>query len=158
MSPYSAPEWRTWLKAISVNSSKHISSISSCGYWRFSTVETRNIPFFLHSNFHYLWVMSDHSGRTTRQRMLELLVGQEFSARGLAEFLSIPVREVEDHLTHLVKTARRHSGKQFLLLPSQCQDCGFVFGKRTRLTPPNRCPQCRSEFISLPRYRILQKV
>lgn len=101
--------------------------------------------------------MLDQSGRTIRQRMIELLTGKELSARGLAEHLSIPVREVEDHLTHLVKTVGRHSDKQFLLVPSQCQDCGFVYGQRTRLTPPSRCPQCRSEFISPPRYRILEK-
>jgi hypothetical protein len=101
--------------------------------------------------------MSGHSDRTARQRMLELLEGRELSARSLAELLSIPVREVEDHLTHLVKTVRRHSDKQFLLIPSQCQNCGFVFGQRTRLTPPSRCPQCRSEFISPPCYRILEK-
>lgn len=101
--------------------------------------------------------MSDPPGRTIRQRMLNLLVGQELSSRTLAELLRIPVREVEDHLTHLVKTVGRHSDKQFLLLPSQCHDCGFVFGRRTRLTPPSRCPQCRSEFISPPRYRILIK-
>ena len=101
--------------------------------------------------------MSGQTDRTARQRMLELLEEQELSARSLAELLSIPVREVEDHLTHLVKTVRRHSDKQFLLMPSQCQDCGFVFGQRTRLTQPSRCPQCRSEFISPPRYRILDK-
>ena len=101
--------------------------------------------------------MSANSRRTTRQQMLELLSEQELSSRGLAERLNIPVREVEDHLPHLVKTVRRHSDKQFLLIPSQCQDCGFVFGQRTRFTPPSRCPQCRSESISQPRYRILEK-
>jgi len=101
--------------------------------------------------------MSDNSGRTTRQRMFELLTGQELSARSLAEQLSIPVREVEDHLSHLVKTVGRQSHKQFLLIPSQCQDCRFVFKQRRRLTPPSRCPQCRSEFLSPPRYRILEK-
>lgn len=101
--------------------------------------------------------MSGQTARTARQRMLELLEGQELSSRSLAELLSIPVRDVEDHLTHLVKTVRHHSDKQFLLSPSQCQDCGFVFGQRTRLTQPSRCPQCRSEFITPPRYRILAK-
>ena len=112
---------------------------------------------FTQQNFVVLVIMPSNSRHTTRQRMLELLSGQELSARGLAELLDIPVREVEDHLTHLVKTVRRHSDKQFLLIPSQCQDCGFVFGQRKRLTPPSRCPQCRSEFISPPRYRILKK-
>lgn len=101
--------------------------------------------------------MADNCDRTTRQRMLELLEGQELSARGLAELLSIPIRDVEDHLTHLVKTVGRQSDKQFLLIPSQCQDCRFVFKQRRRLTPPSRCPQCRSEFIGPPRFRILEK-
>jgi transcriptional regulator len=102
--------------------------------------------------------MLDHSRRTIRQRMLELLAGQELSARGLAQLLSISVRDVEGHLPHLVKSIGRHSDKRFLLIPSECQDCGFVFEQRTRLTPPTRCPRCRSEFISPPRYRILHKI
>jgi hypothetical protein len=47
--------------------------------------------------------MSDHAVRTIRQRMLELLAGQELSARGLAQLLNIPGWEVEDHLSIWLK-------------------------------------------------------
>ncbi|MFY4729161.1 hypothetical protein [Nitrospira sp. BLG_2] len=35
-----------------------------------------------------------------------------------------------------------------------CLDCEFMFRDRTRLTRPSRCPHCRSEGISAPRYGI----
>jgi hypothetical protein len=41
-----------------------------------------------------------------------------------------------------------------VLEPSECQDCGFVFRDRRRLTQPSRCPRCRSEATTPPRYGI----
>ncbi|MGH7258317.1 MAG: transcriptional regulator [Nitrospiraceae bacterium] len=68
--------------------------------------------------------------------------------------VGIPERHVEEHLSHIVKTVRRDNSRRFLLEPSTCQSCGFVFRDRTRLTRPSRCPRCRSESISAPRYGI----
>jgi predicted Zn-ribbon and HTH transcriptional regulator len=61
---------------------------------------------------------------------------------------------VEDHLVHVVKTVARHPSRRFVLEPSSCQTCGFLFRDRTRLTRPSRCPRCRSESITAPRYGI----
>jgi predicted Zn-ribbon and HTH transcriptional regulator len=72
----------------------------------------------------------------------------------LARMLGIPERQVEEHLAHVVKTVARDRSRRFILEPSTCLDCGFMFRDRTRLTRPTRCPQCRSEGISVPRYRI----
>jgi len=79
--------------------------------------------------------MSDKSGRTTRQRMFDLLAGQELFARDFTELLSIPVREVEDHLTHLVKTVGRQSNKLFLLVPSQCKTADLSLGRERASHP-----------------------
>ena len=92
--------------------------------------------------------------QTTRQRIRELLTDQTLSARELAQIVGIPERQVEDHLTHIVKTVRREQSMQFLLRPSECLDCGFVFRDRQRLTCPSRCPGCRSEAIVPPRFGI----
>lgn len=92
--------------------------------------------------------------RTLRQRMMELLHGTRLSTYQLAQALGIPERQVEEHLTHVVKSLAHDHTRTFILEPSSCTDCGFVFRKRTKLARPSRCPECRSEGITSPRYGI----
>ena len=92
--------------------------------------------------------------QTPRQRIKAILHEKVLSARELAQLVGIPERQVEDHLTHILKTVGRDETKQFLMTPSECLDCGFIFYDRQRLTCPSRCPKCRSEDISLPRFEI----
>jgi len=92
--------------------------------------------------------------RTPRQRLVELLTGARLSSYQLAHMLGIPERQVEDHLTHVEKTIAHDPTRRFILEPSRCPDCGYVFRDRTRLTRPSRCPDCKSEGISAPRYGI----
>jgi len=92
--------------------------------------------------------------QTVRQRIVELLTGSRLSSYELAQRLGIPERQVEDHLAHVVKTVGRNRDKRFILEPSGCQHCGFVFRDRTKLTKPGRCPRCRSEGLTAPRYGI----
>nr|MBI3613882.1 transcriptional regulator [Nitrospirota bacterium] len=91
---------------------------------------------------------------TLRQRLAELLVGTFRSSRQLAELVGIPERQVEDHLAHLIKSLGRDRQRRFVMDPSACQDCGFIFRERTRLTKPSRCPRCRSEAVTPPRFGI----
>lgn len=92
--------------------------------------------------------------RTLRQRLVELLTGATLSSRQLATMLGIAERQVEEHLAHVVKTLARDRSRRFVLQPSVCPDCGFVFRNRIKLTKPSRCPKCRGEGISAPRYGI----
>lgn len=92
--------------------------------------------------------------RTPRQRIIDLITDTRRSSYQLAQMLGIPERQVEAHLTHVVKTVARDKTKRFILDPARCQDCDFVFRNRSRLTRPSRCPHCRSEAISAPRYGI----
>ena len=92
--------------------------------------------------------------RTARQRMVGLLAGSRLTSYQLAQCLGIPERQVEDHLIHVVKTIARDRERRFILEPCGCLDCGFVFRERTKLTRPSRCPRCRSESITAPRYGI----
>jgi predicted Zn-ribbon and HTH transcriptional regulator len=95
--------------------------------------------------------------RTARQRLIELLTGTLLPSHQLAELMGIPERQVEEHLTHIVKTIARDPSRTFFLEPSECQRCGFTFRDRTRLTRPSRCPRCRNEAITAPRYGIREK-
>ncbi len=92
--------------------------------------------------------------RTARQRMIELLTGARLSSHQLAQMLGLPERQVEEHLTHVVMTVARDRSRRFVLEPASCPDCGFVFRDRTKLTRPSRCPRCRGEGITAPRYGI----
>jgi len=91
---------------------------------------------------------------TIRQLIMQSITGTLYSSRQLAELVGVPERQVEDHLTHITKSVARDRTRRFVLEPSRCRDCGFVFRDRTRLTRPSRCPRCRSEAISSPRYGI----
>lgn len=92
--------------------------------------------------------------RTARQRIVELLTGSRLSSHQLARMVGLPEREIEDHLTHVVKSLARDRTRRFVLEPATCPDCDFVFRERTKLTRPSRCPRCRSENITSPRYGI----
>jgi hypothetical protein len=92
--------------------------------------------------------------RTQRQCIIELLTGTRLSSLQLAQMLGIAERRVEDHLSHVVKTFRRDRSRRFILEPSTCPGCGYVFRHRIKLTRPSRCPECRSEGITAPRYGI----
>jgi len=92
--------------------------------------------------------------RTARQRIIDVLIGTRLSSHQLAQMLGLPERQVEEHLTHVVKTIARDRSRRFILEPSTCPDCGFVFRDRTKLTRPSRCPRCRGEGITPPQYGI----
>lgn len=94
------------------------------------------------------------ASQTARQRIIELLNGARLSCYQLAQMLGIPERQVEEHLAHVVRTIDRGRDRQFILEPSTCRDCGYVFRDRTKLTKPSRCPRCRSECTTAPRYGI----
>lgn len=91
---------------------------------------------------------------TIRQQLMHLLAGGRYTTRELAALVGAPERQIEDHLAHVVRSLTRDKTRQFLLEPSRCHDCGFVFRDRTRLTTPGRCPACRSEAIAPPRFAI----
>lgn len=91
---------------------------------------------------------------TIRQHLMRLLADGRYSARELAARLGVPERQIEEHLAHVVRSIAKDRHRRFLLEPSRCHDCGFVFRDRTRLTTPSRCPACRSEAIAPPRFEI----
>ncbi len=87
---------------------------------------------------------------TIRQALKELLQEEALSALELSQRLSIPEKEVYEHLEHLAR-APGH-GRRGRLTPASCRKCGFTFTKRQRLTTPSRCPVCRHESIKSPRF------
>jgi hypothetical protein len=89
---------------------------------------------------------------TIRQALKELLQEQEYSAQELSQRLSIPEKEVYEHLQHVARAPG--PGWRFRLTPAVCRTCGFTFAKRERLTIPSRCPVCRRQSLQRPRFAL----
>ena len=87
---------------------------------------------------------------TRRQQLIELLRDDYYDARTLARTVEVPINVVLADLEHIQRSLRRSVS----LLPAECDECGFVFRKRKRLSTPSRCPECKSERISGPTLRL----
>lgn len=93
---------------------------------------------------------------TLRQQIIELLADGELTAIDLSKGLGIREREVYDHLPHISRSLSVQ-GKRLAVRPAQCLSCGYVFGNRTRLSRPGRCPECRSTHLQSPAYSIRRR-
>ncbi len=87
---------------------------------------------------------------TLRQAIRELLKEQPRSALELSQRLAVPEKEVYGHLQHVARSPG--VGWRFRVIPAVCRSCGFTFSKRERLTIPSRCPVCRRQSLSRPRF------
>jgi hypothetical protein len=88
---------------------------------------------------------------TIRKEIADLLQKESLDLRGISQILRIREKEVLDHLQHI---ARSVHPRKLAMDPAACLRCGFVFRKRERFSPPSRCPICKSESVSAPRYQI----
>jgi len=91
---------------------------------------------------------------TIRQGIISLLSEQELDARDLSQELGLKEKEIYEHLVHVERSVAASRGR-FVITPSLCLLCGYVFEDRRRLTRPGRCPQCRRSKIQNPSFRIL---
>lgn len=85
---------------------------------------------------------------TRREKIEELLKKREYSAYELSKILDTKLKTITEDLKHVAKSKK---GK-FKIIPAICKDCGFVF--REKIGKPSKCPKCRGERISWPKFRI----
>jgi predicted Zn-ribbon and HTH transcriptional regulator len=83
--------------------------------------------------------------------MAEVLERDCLDLREISKLFGMKEGEVLDHLNHIAKSIHP---KCLTAEPASCKGCGFIFKKRTRLSTPSRCPVCKSEQISPPRFKI----
>lgn len=94
---------------------------------------------------------------TARQTIIEAIKGRLMTAKEISGAAGIAEKEVLTHLPHIersVSAARAGERLRFVVEPSRCLSCGFIFKKRERLKTPSRCPLCRSEEITEMRFGI----
>ena len=89
---------------------------------------------------------------TTRERIAEYLRGQTAAAGTLANEFDITTDDAFEHVEHVAQSLEG-SDEQLLVAPPECRDCGFA-GFDDRANRPSRCPECRSEAIEEPLFRI----
>lgn len=100
---------------------------------------------------------------TTREKIIEILrnVNYPITVNELAKLIgdNIDPRELYEDLIHIAKTIRaRSAGREFLAMdPPSCRRCGYVFRDLGKPREPSRCPRCKSEWITPPRFIILRK-
>lgn len=91
------------------------------------------------------------SGAGTRRQQIRQLLEDGFQTlESLARTFQIRVKDAEQEVRHAV----RSSGKKLRIEPAECRECGFVFRGRDRLGAPSRCPRCREEGVSPPRFTL----
>ena len=93
-------------------------------------------------------------GDTLRQLIMKALEGSTLSARDISGEVRISEKEVYDHLQHIQRSVNQNKGREFIVIPAECNKCGFVFKKRDRLKKPTKCPLCRHQSISVPLFSI----
>ncbi len=90
---------------------------------------------------------------TLRREITHLLENGWMSSRDLSVAVRIAEKDVTLHLQHIRRSIKSR-GKKFLVEPWQCNQCGFVFSKRERLSKPGKCPQCKKGSFLSARFRV----
>ncbi len=100
---------------------------------------------------------------TIRRRIIEILRSTHvpLTAEEIIRVLgvNISVKDIYEHLSHIAKTVHsRSQGREELLMELPvCRKCGYVFRDLSKPKKPTKCPRCKSEWISPPRFIISYK-
>jgi predicted Zn-ribbon and HTH transcriptional regulator len=88
---------------------------------------------------------------TVRQKIGSMLT-QPRTISSLAHELGLTRPEVEEHVRHLLKSARA-TGRRVVVEPARCRSCGFTF-EESKLTKPGKCPDCKGTHLYEPLIQI----
>lgn len=101
---------------------------------------------------------------TLRERIIKLLLSSEkpLYVDEISAFLGLKLSEhkrIYSELNHIAKTIRRKTNNRLMLymVPPVCESCGYVFKNLNKPKRPSRCPRCKSERISPPKFLIKEK-
>jgi len=92
------------------------------------------------------------ASRTTRERIAERLRGETLTAGAIAREFGIQAAEALTHVEHIARTLEG-TEETLLVAPPECDDCGFD-GFDDLVNRPSRCPDCKSENVVEPAFRV----
>ncbi|PSQ50567.1 transcriptional regulator [Halobacteriales archaeon SW_7_65_23] len=92
------------------------------------------------------------ASRTTRERITDRLRGETLSAGALAREFDIQTAEALDHVQHIARSLSG-SDETLLVAPPECADCRFD-DFDDLVNRPSRCPECKSENVEEPAFRV----
>jgi predicted Zn-ribbon and HTH transcriptional regulator len=90
--------------------------------------------------------------RTTRERMADRLREEALPPGGLAREFDVRAEDVLDHVEHIAESLDG-TEERLLVAPPECRACGFD-GFDDLANRPSRCPDCKSEDVTEPVFRI----
>lgn len=93
---------------------------------------------------------------TLRHSIAAALRENALTARELSVLCSLRERDVAPHLEHLERSLAA-TGERLVSEPARCSRCDFRFEERRRASRPSRCPECKSERIVAPVFRIVSR-
>ncbi len=93
---------------------------------------------------------------TLRQLIQAFLEGDPATIREISQGVGASEKDVIGHMEHLTRSLPRRNS-ELVVAPAECEACGFVFRKRSRLRRPGRCPLCRSTSITEPLFCIRER-
>jgi predicted Zn-ribbon and HTH transcriptional regulator len=90
--------------------------------------------------------------RTTRQQIADQLRDRPATASALAREFEIDAATALTHVEHISRSLAE-TDEQLLVAPPTCVECGFE-GFDDLLNRPSRCPECKSENVEEPAFRV----
>ncbi|RXK48399.1 transcriptional regulator [Halorientalis pallida] len=90
--------------------------------------------------------------KTTRQRVTDRLREEALPAGAIAREFEIEASAAISHVEHIAQSLE-HTDERLLVAPPTCRDCGFD-DFDDLLNRPGRCPECKSESVDEPAFRI----
>jgi predicted Zn-ribbon and HTH transcriptional regulator len=89
---------------------------------------------------------------TTRERITDLLRSEAATASSLSSRVGTARSAVYDHVRHVARSLDG-TDETLLVSPPICRNCGFD-GFDDPINDPSTCPECRSENVAEPAFRI----
>jgi hypothetical protein len=93
------------------------------------------------------------ANRTTRQRMADRLREDVLTPAALAREFDVRATDALDHVEHIARSLE-DSEERLEAAPPECGECGFA-GFDDLVNRPSRCPECKSEDVSEPAFRVV---
>jgi len=105
-------------------------------------------------------VMMMPSRRERIQQMLKDSKNQ-LSAEDIAALLGerIDPDTIYEDIEHVAKSVYAESGgeESVIMFPPKCRACGFIFRGLKKPRRPGRCPKCKSERVTPPLFKTMER-